>query len=149
MGVEFAEGSPQRGQAELVLQLASAWARSIARKAWASVDAIPDWRRDTVVGIILAASRRELQNPRRVIYEVHGPDSASYNQSSCPPGFFTEPEERYLLSCKGSTGSWWAMETYRDDPEVSTGYLYAANSAHPIPMYAPYDSEGWENSDHP
>jgi hypothetical protein len=79
------------------------------------------------------------------VYEVHGPDSASYNQAAVPPGFFTEEETKYLLSCR-KTGSTWIQKTYRDDPETTCGYLYATSLGKPIPMYAPYDTEGWQNS---
>lgn len=144
MKVEFDEAATE--QAGLVLQLASAWARSIAHKLWATAEDIAEFRRDTVVGIILASSRRELTNPRRVTYEVHGPDSASYNQKAVPAGFFTDEELKYLQACRGSTGSLWTVETYRDEPEVSDGYLYATTTSKPFPMYAPYDTEGWQNS---
>lgn len=134
-------------QAELVLELASAWARGYAGKLWPTIDDVAELRRETVKGIVLASARRELTNPRRVVYEVHGPDSASYNQEACPPGFFTVEEIKYLASCR-STGSWWVMNTYRDEPEATAGYLYSATTSKPFPMYAAGDTEGWENSYH-
>lgn len=145
MQTTFVDGSPEKAQAEMLLQMASAWARSTARKLWATVADIPEYRRDTVVGIILTAVRRELRNPSRAVYEVHGPDSASYSAASVPSGFFTDEELKYLIGSRAS-GSWFVMETYRDDPEVSAGYLYSVNSGRPIPFYAPGDTEGWENS---
>jgi hypothetical protein len=148
MRTSFAEGSDEEAQAEMLLQMASAWARGVAHRLWPTTEDIPALKRDTVVGIILAAVRRELTNPRRVVYEVHGPDSASYNQAACPPGFFTEEERRYLLACKGSSGSWWVQGTYRDDPETTAGYLYSSTTRKPFPMYAPHDTEGWGNSYH-
>ncbi len=146
MKVAFDEAATE--QAELVLQLASAWARSIAHKLWAEPEDIAEFRRDTVIGIILASARRELTNPRRVTYEVHGPDSASYNQKAVPAGFFTDEEEKYLRACRGSSGSMWTVETYRDEEATSEGYLHSATTAKPFPMYAPYDTEGWQNSYH-
>lgn len=146
MQTTFVDGSPEKAQAEMLLQMASAWARSTARKVWATVADISEYRRDTVVGIILTAVRRELRNPSRAVYEVHGPDSASYNQAAVPPGFFTAEELKYLTSCRSASGSWFVLETYRDDPEVSAGYLYSTNTNRPIPFYAPGDTEGWEAS---
>jgi len=145
MRTSFSEGSAEEAQAELVLELASAWARGYAQKLWPTLDDVSALKRETVKGIILSSARRELTNPRRVVYEVHGPDSASYNQAACPPGFFTDEELRFLQSCR-KTGNTWVQRTYRDDPEVTAGYLYATGLSKPIPMYAPHDTEGWENS---
>lgn len=146
MGVEFASGSKELAQAELVLELASGAARTLARKVWASIEDIAEPRKTNVRGIILAAARRELKNPQRIVYEVHGPDAASRNQAAVPPGFFTVEEEKYLVGCRG-TGSWWVMSTYRDDPEMSAGYIRSTTTSKPIPFYAPGDTAGWENAD--
>lgn len=140
----FPDGSAELAQAELLLQMASAWARSYAQRLWPTVDSIPDYRQDTVVGIILAAVRRELVNPRRVTYEVQGPESATYNQKACPPGFFTDEETDYLKSCS-LTSSWWVQRTFRDDPRETMGYLFATGIRAPIPMYAS-DDPGYPGS---
>lgn len=125
-------------QANLLLQMASAWARSYAQRLWPTPADIPAVKRDTVVGIILASVRRELVNPRRVTYEVQGPETATYSLASCPPGFFTTEEIAYLQKCS-VTGNWWVQDTYRDDPRETLGYLYATGMRAPIPMYAPGD----------
>lgn len=140
----FPDSSAELAQANLLLQMASAWARSYAQRLWPTVDAIPDYRQDTVVGIILAAVRRELVNPRRVTYEVQGPESATYNLASCPPGFYTTEEVTYLKSCSLS-GSWWVQKTYRDEPRETIGYLRATGIRAPIPMFA-RDDPGYEGS---
>jgi hypothetical protein len=146
MKTTFDSGSPEEAQAELLLQMASGWARVEARKTWATVDQIPPLKQDTVVGIILASVRRELRNPNRVIYEVHGPDSASYNQNAVPPGFFTHEEREFLIGCRKHSGL-WSQSTYRDDVSTTIGYLYATNPGIPMPMYAPWDP-GWDSSVH-
>jgi len=144
MQTEFTDGSPELAQAELLLQMASAWARSYAQRLWPTVESIPDYRRDTVVGIILASVRREIVNPRRVTYEVQGPETATYSQASCPPGFFTTEEASYLKSCS-LTSSWWVQRTYRDDWQETVGYLYATGIKAPIPMFA-HDDPGFPGS---
>lgn len=144
MKVTFPDPSDELSQAELLLQMASAWARSYAQRIWATPNDIPAWQRDTVVGIILAGVRRDLVNPRRVTYEVQGPMSASYSSASCPPGFFTTEELNYLTSCRHK-GNAWIQKTYRDDPEESIGYLYGTWMPKPIPMYAPGDTEAHGN----
>ncbi|OQW34505.1 MAG: hypothetical protein A4E20_10825 [Nitrospira sp. SG-bin2] len=136
MKKSFADESPELAQAELLLQMASAWARSYAQRVWPTTEHIPATKRDTVVGIILAGVRRELQNPKRVTSETYGPNSAAY--SPCPPGFFTPEEIAYLQRCS-VTGNWWVQSTYRDDPEESIGYVWATDFKAPIPMYAPGD----------
>lgn len=148
MRTTFEVGSDREDQAEFLLKLASAWARSYAQRVWPTVEDIPASKRHTVAGIILAACRRELLNPRRATYEVHGPDSASYNEAACPPGFFTEEEIGYLRRCSTTGTNWWVQKTYRDDPCETAGYLFATDFKAPIPMYAPYDTEGWLNSYH-
>jgi hypothetical protein len=139
---EFEEDSPEFAQAEDVLLMASEWARSIAGKLWATAESTPK----TVVGIVLAAARREIENPRRATYEVKGPESASYNQQNYPAGLFTEPEYRFLRRFRKS-GALWSLSSYRDLKDDQIGYLYAGTGSEPLPMYWPGDP-GWEESAH-
>ncbi|ATN93981.1 head-tail adaptor Ad1 [Mycobacterium phage Kumao] len=144
MDVEFENDSPEYQRAELVLEMASHWARTIANKPWlsASEEGFPP----TVKGVVLAAARREMENPRRVVYEVKGPESASYNQKNYPPGFFTDPEYQYLRSFR-KTGALWSLSSYRDDPEMTIGYLMAGEVGKPLPVFHPNDP-GWKDSYH-
>lgn len=139
---EFVEGSPESAQAEDILVMASEWARSIAGKLWATAESAPK----TVVGIVLAAARREIENPRRVTYEVKGPESASYNPLNYPPGFFTEAEHKFLRRFRKS-GALWSLSSYRDLKDEQIGYLYAGDGNEPLPMYWPGDP-GWEEAAH-
>ena len=139
---EFVEDSPESAQAEDVLLMASEWARAIAGKLWATAAEAPK----TVVGIVLAAARREIENPRRSTYEVLGPQSSSYNVKNYPPGFFTEPEYRFLRRYRQGSGL-WSLGTYRDEEEQTIGYLYAMDTNKPLPMYHPGDP-GWEEAAH-
>lgn len=134
------DNTAEYDQAEYVLLLASEWARSIAGKLWAT--AAPQ----TVVGIVLAAARREIENPRRVTYEVKGPESASYNAANYPPGFFTEPEYKFLRRFR-SNGGLWSQSSYRDLADEQIGYLYVTNTNEPLPMYWPGDP-GWDETAH-
>jgi len=139
---EFDEDSPESAQAEDVLLMASEWARSIAGKLWATAADAPR----TVVGIVLASARREIENPRRVTYEVKGPESASYNALNYPAGFFTEPEYRFLRKYR-KTGGLWSQSSYRDLADEQIGYLYVTNTNEPLPMYWPGDP-GWDETAH-
>ena len=139
---EFDEDSPESAQAEDVLLMASEWARSIAGKLWATAADAPR----TVVGIVLASARREIENPRRVTYEVKGPESASYNALNYPAGFFTEPEYKFLRKFR-KTGGLWSQSSYRDLADEQIGYLYVTNTNEPLPMYWPGDP-GWDETAH-
>lgn len=139
---EFEEDSPEFAQAEDILLMASEWARSIAGKLWATAESAPK----TVVGIVLAAARREIENPRRVTYEVKGPESASYSQQNCPTGFFTDAESKFLRRFR-SSGALWSISSYRDLKDEQIGYLFAGNGSEPLPMFWPGDP-GWEESAH-
>lgn len=139
---EFDEDSPEFAQAEDVLLMASEWARSIAGKLWATAETTPK----TAVGIVLASARREIENPRRVTYEVKGPESASYNALNYPAGFFTEPEYKFLRRFR-KTGGLWSQSSYRDLADEQIGYLYAGTTNEPLPMYWPGDP-GWEETAH-
>ena len=134
---EFEEDSPESAQAEFVLLMASEWARTIAGRAWPDPTDCPT----TVVGVVLAASRREIENPRRVTYEVKGPESASYNQAAVPAGFFTDVELKYLGKFRRS-GGLWTQATYRDDINEYIGYLAVPGHGDLLPMYGPNDP-GW------
>lgn len=138
----FEQDSTEFAQAEDILLMASEWARSIAGKLWATADSAPS----TVVGIVLAAARREIENPRRVTYETKGPESASYSQQNYPAGFFTEAEYKFLRKFR-KTGGLWSLSSYRDLKDEQIGYLYAGNGREPLPMYWPGDP-GWEDSAH-
>jgi hypothetical protein len=139
---EFSDDSPESTQAEDVLLMASEWARAVAGKLWPTAADAPK----TVVGIVLAAARREIENPRRATYEVLGPQSASYNAKNYPPGFFTEPEYKFLRRYR-SGGGLWSLGTYRDELDQTIGYLYAMDTNKPLPMYHPGDP-GWEEAAH-
>jgi hypothetical protein len=132
----------ESAQAEDVLLMASEWARSIAGKPWPTAQDAPR----TVVGIILASARREIENPRRATYEVMGPMAASYSQQNCPPGFFTEGEYKFLRRQRKGAGL-WSLTSYKDDEDLTIGYLYAIDMNKPIPMFSPLDP-GWDDTDH-
>lgn len=130
-----AEESVPYLRAVLLINLASDWAREFAHKAWADPGQAPV----TVRGLVLAGAKREYTNPRRVTYEVKGPESASYDKAAYPPGFFTDAEIRYLDKYHGGTGQLWTQGTYNDDPVPSDGYLQIDGEGGWLPMYSPFD----------
>ena len=141
MGAEFDDDDTAR--AELILRLASYWARDIALTFWPDRSEVPF----TARGIVLAASRREFENPRKVVYEVKGPESASYNQQAYPPGFFTDPELKFLKRYTPG-GGLFSLTTCRDDDEWTLGYIRVLGSdSRPIPYFNPWDP-GWEEAEH-
>lgn len=143
MGASFEEDDVARS--EFIIRVTSGWARQIAGKLWPDRDAA-DFP-ITVRGIVLAASRREFENPRRVTYEVKGPESASYNALAYPPGFFTSPEEKFLLRFRKG-GGLFTVSSYRDSPEETLGYLVSLDTTwKPFP-YFNYGDPGWEESEH-
>ncbi|MEC4857155.1 hypothetical protein R2325_16395 [Mycobacteroides chelonae] len=131
-------------RAEFILRVVSGWARQIAGKLWPDRDA-PDFP-FTVKGIVLASARREFENPRHVVYEVKGPESASYNQQAYPPGFFTAPEEKFLQRFRPG-GGLRTQSTYRDDEDFVIGYVRVLGQNKPIPYFNPWDP-GWMESEH-
>lgn len=138
---EFGDDSPESAQAEDVLLMASEFARSIAGKLWATAEDAPR----TVVGIVLAAARREIENPRRVSYEVKGPESASYNVANCPPGFFTDAEMKFLRKFRNGGGGLWSLSSYRDEDGSLDGYVFAGGGSKPMALYDSGDP-GWEGT---
>jgi hypothetical protein len=140
MGVVFDDGDTAR--AIWIIRVVSGWAREVAGKLWPTEADCPI----TGKGIVLAASRREFENPRHVTYEVKGPESATYNQQAYPPGFFTDVEERYLKKFR-PRGGLWSQGTYRDDPFETIGYIRTTDNYRPIPYFGPGDP-GWWEADH-
>lgn len=128
MGVVFDAADTLR--AEFVIRVASNWARDISGKLWPDRAAV-DFPR-TVWGIVLGSSRREFENPRRVTYEVKGPESTSYNQQAYPPGFFTAEEIKYLRKYRKG-GGLFTQATYRDEPEQTLGYVMVTDMTKPLP----------------
>jgi hypothetical protein len=140
MGESF--DSDEADRAAWILRVASDWARQIAGKLWPNSTGLSY----TVIGIILAAARREFENPRRVVYEVRGPESSSYNQAQYAPGFFTEPEEKALKRFR-SGGGLFSIGTYKDEGDFSLGYIGMGPYCKPLPYFNPGDP-GWEEADH-
>lgn len=137
--------SLKRKQMDFFLENVSDWAREISHKAWL----LPTDAPSTARGIVLAACRREWNNPKRVAYLVKGPQSASFIQSAYPAEFFTEAEERRLRQYgSGSTGDLWVQETYRDELEEMNGYLEIYPHGGLMPVYSPNDI-GYPGSIHP
>lgn len=143
MGVVFDDTDTAR--AESILRVGSGWARQISGKLWPDRDA-----RDfpiTARGIVLAAARREFENPRHVTSEVKGPESAAYNPLAYPPGFFTQPEEKFLRRFRPS-GGLWTQSTSRDDIDMTLGYIRVLGyNGSPIPYFNPGDP-GWLEAEH-
>lgn len=141
LGIDVpASGSKDLARMNLILQLASDWARDLARRAWAAPGDAPA----TVKGIVLASARREWDNPKRVGYETKGPESAAYIQAAYPAGFFTDAEERWFRKFHTS-GGLFTISTSRDSEEESEGYLRIAGDGGYFPMWSPLDP-GWEAS---
>ena len=127
-------------RATLLIDLASDWAREFAHKTWSVPGEVPL----TVKGLVLAGAKREYTNPRRVTYEVKGPESASYDKAAYPPGFFTDAEIRYLSKYHGGTGQLWTQGTCNDDSPDGDGWLQIEGEGGWLPMFSPFDpgSEG-------
>lgn len=130
-------------RAAYVLRVASNWARLIAGKIWPDPNA-PDFP-VTVQGIVLRAARTEMENPRRVVHEVKGPESASYLPASVPDGFFTEHECKFLKKFRPG-GGLFTIRTMKDDEEWTLGYIRVLGSSRPIP-YFNYGDPGWFESE--
>lgn len=133
----------QSAQADLILRMVSAWARTVAGKNWNNSDLLPP---DDVVGVVLSATRRELTNPDRIITESMGP--LSITRAKPPEGFFEAGEMQILR--KKSSGSLYTIGFSREDPGWATGYLHmrADLSDEPFP-YLNYGEPGWESTIHP
>ncbi|AEK09935.1 hypothetical protein FDH96_gp023 [Mycobacterium phage Rey] len=142
MGASF--DAEDVARAEFILRVGSGWARQISGKLWPNRDA-SDFP-VTVRGIILGASRREFENPRRVVYEVKGPESATYHNQQYAPGFFSAAEEKFLKRFRPG-GGLFSVATYRDDPVFALGYIGMGNGCKPLPYLNPGDP-GWEEADH-
>lgn len=132
----------EEDQAYMVLQVISAWARNIGGKNWGVTLPAPD----DVVGVVLSASRRELNNPDRIISENMGPLSVTYNKP--PDGFFTNAEMGILYT--KSSGSLFTISTRREECGWGTGYLHMREdlSDDALP-YLNYGEPGWGDTLHP
>ena len=132
----------KRDQAELVLQVVSAWARTVGGKNWDTQNPAPD----DVVGVVLSAARRELTNPDRVITESMGPLSVTWAK---PPEQFFTAGELAILRKKSASGL-YTVSTHREEKGWGTGYLYMRGdvSVEPMPV-TNYGEPDWEGTYHP
>lgn len=141
MRTTFSAGA-EEDQAYLVLQVVSAWVRTIGRKNWNNTDTLPP---DDVVGVVLSAARRELNNPDRIISESMGPLSVS--RALPPDGFFTKGELAILR--KKSSGALYTMPFGREDERWAVGYIHTTEnlSDQPLPYMDQWDP-GYPGSIH-
>lgn len=129
-------------QAYLVLQVVSAWVRTVGQKNWNGTDLLPP---DDVVGVVLSAARRELTNPDRIISETMGP--LSVTRAAPPDGFFTAGELAILR--RKAKGSLFTISTSREEEAWSVGYIHMRDdlSDEPFP-YMDHRDPGWPGSIH-
>ena len=128
---------PEEAQALLILQVVSAWARTVGGKNWNSTDNLPP---DDVVGVVLSGARREVTNPNRVITESLGPVSVTW--APPPDGFFT-PAELRILARKAS-GSLFTISTRREEDSWGVGYIHMRDDLSDEPMpYLNYGEPGY------
>lgn len=137
MGYTFSTTDAAR--AAYILSVASSWARHISGKIWPDPNA-PDFP-VSVNGIIVAAARREMENPGRFIHETKGPEAGSRLPAAVPAGFFTEAECKFLKKFRPG-GGLFTIRTMKDEEEWTLGYIHVLGSSRPIP-YFNYGDPGW------
>lgn len=130
-------------QALLILQVVSAWARTVGGKNWNTTTTAAMMPPDDVVGVVLSAARREITNPNRVITESLGPVSVTW--APPPEGFFT-PAELRILGRK-SSGNLFTISTRREEDSWAVGYLHMRSDLgdDPIP-YLNYGEPGYDGT---
>lgn len=116
----FAEGD-DLDQANAVLTIVSAWARSLSGRSWPDA---PSGVPADVNAVVLTAARRDLKNPDgSVLAKAKGPFSVQYKQA--PDGFFTEPELAIFRQFKGKAGGLFTVGTTRGEiPGRIPAFLY-------------------------
>lgn len=144
MGRTFAAGE-ELDQAEMVLTIVSAWARSVAGQEW---PAAPVGVPADVVGVVLTASRRVINNPSGVISEVMGPFSVTYDKP--PIDFFTAAELAILKRFRPKRpGGLFTVSTTRGEVANATpGFMNIDdNVADPMPVFF-FNDPNWEEAIH-
>lgn len=131
-----------REQAELVLSIVSSWARVVSGQSWPdTTTGVPD----DVRAVVLAASRRELRNPDRVITRQMGPFNVTY--SAPPDGFFYPAELAILKRFKRSGGLRTVDTTRGDTPCIGTAFLQYGNGDVLFPAFSAFEP-GYEEAIH-
>lgn len=144
MGATFS--AEQRGQAEAVLNMVSAWARGYSGQSWPDPASAPE----DVHWVVLSAAKRELRNPDRVVEKEKGPFSVTYDKP--PDGAFLPAELAILRKFRGG-GGLFTVRFGRSDTTVDPfacgkdGYLIDGAGGDPIPYYR-RGEPGWEDSYH-
>lgn len=129
----------EAARAAYILRVASSWARHVSGKIWPDPQA-PNFP-VAVNGIVLAAGRREMENPGRFIHETKGPEAGSRLPAAVPDGFFTEAEVKFLKKFRPG-GGLFTIRSMKDEEEWTLGYIHVLGSSRPIP-YFNYGDPGW------
>jgi hypothetical protein len=129
---------PEADQAEMVLKMVSAWVRTLGQKNWNNTDLLPP---DDVVGVVLSAARRELNNPDRIISESMGPFGVT--RTPPPDGFFTRGEMAIIR--KKASGAMYTIPFRREDDRWAVGYVHMTYDAsdEPFPYFDQWDPGYW------
>lgn len=138
----FAEGE-DLDQADSVLTIVSAWARSLSGQAWPDA---PTGVPADVQGVVLTACRRDLRNPDgSIVAKAKGPFSVQYKQA--PDGFFTEPELSILRRFKSKAGGLFTVGTTRGERAGRLpAFLYWDKVLDdPVPAFE-FGSLGWDSA---
>nr|WP_131807152.1 hypothetical protein [Mycobacteroides abscessus] len=136
----------QRAQAELVLNMVSAWARGYSGQSWPDPASVPE----DIPWVVLSAAKRELRNPDRAVSKAKGPFSVSYGR--LPDGAFLPAELAILRRYRGG-GGLFTVQFGRSDTTIDPfafgkdGFLEDGSGGDPIPYYR-RDEPGWEDSYH-
>lgn len=110
-------------QASLVLNIVSSWVRVVSGQLWPDA---PSGVPYDVIGVVLAASRRELKNPDGAIAsKAKGPFSVTY--SAPPPDFFTPAELAILKRFRRSAGLRTIGTTRGEHGRPDIGFLQFGN----------------------
>lgn len=126
-------------QAAMVLAIVSSWARVASGQSWPDA---PTGVPDDVRYVVLAASRRELTNPDRVISKTKGPFSVTYDKM--PAGFFSKAEMAILGRFKGVSGGFRTLSTTKGDEATAASYGFLNwddGAGDPFRAFAGIDAE--------
>lgn len=125
-------------QAEMILQVVSAWARAVSGQEWSGSAGVPS----DVKFVVLAAARRVLRNPDGVTAESMGPFSRSYDKP--PVDFFTPAElailKRYRPSASRGLFTVGFSRGEEGNPRM-LGHLFVDDSSDPLPCLWPGDPD--------
>ena len=123
------------GQAEMMLEYASALVRSFAGRNWVDAHGNLSGVPESIPGVVVEVVSRAVNNPSGATQETTGPFTVSWGPNAAQRMYLTA-SDRSIIRRAVQRPHVWTLGTTRG--QIETGYVDVAGSDRPLPAATPW-----------